>query len=156
MKPIKQSEGFALIEVLLAIVILAIGLLAGSRMQILGLNFTQGAMTQSYATMAASDILDRMRLNVDAIDTYNGFSTENGAPGEQNCEATGCDPIARANEDLRLWSNYFDPDVATLLPPDAIGSISVDGAISTVTIRWKDFISGEESDEQTISIGAAL
>jgi len=36
----KQQQGFSLIEVLLAVVVLAIGLLAGSRMQMLGTIFS--------------------------------------------------------------------------------------------------------------------
>ena len=72
----KRQQGFSLIEVLLAVVVLAIGLLAGSRMQMLGLNYTQGGMIRSHATLAANDILDRIRLNREhAIDNsaYDGF-----------------------------------------------------------------------------------
>jgi len=158
----KQVEGFAMIEVLLAIVILAIGLLAGSRMQILGLNYTQGAMTRSYASMAANDILDRMRLNPTAIDTYAPFSTDGTIPDDQNCETNGCTNVELANQDLRIWARYFRAgdanDASTLLPPGAIGTIAVDvDGVSTVTIEWNDFIQGKETDEkQTISIGAVL
>ena len=92
MKIKKQSDGFAMIEVLIAIVVLAIGLLAGSRMQILGLNYTQAATSRSFATMAATDILDRMRLNPDGLASYHGYDTDNGAPGDQNCSNTACTP----------------------------------------------------------------
>ena len=61
-------DGIAMIEVLLAVVVLAIGLLASSRMQLLGLSFSQGALTRSYATMAANDIIDRMRLNIPGVE----------------------------------------------------------------------------------------
>jgi len=150
-----------MIEVLLAIVILAIGLLAGSRMQILGLNYTQGAMTRSYATMAATDILDRMRLNPTAINTYAPFSTNGAIPDDQNCDANGCTDIQLANQDLRIWARYFRAgdanDSTTLLPPGAVGTIAVDAnGVSTVTVTWRDFIRGQESDELSISIGAVL
>ncbi len=56
-----------MIEVLLAVVILAIGLMAGSKMQMLGMNYTQGAQFRTNATMAANDIIDRMRVNPDAV-----------------------------------------------------------------------------------------
>ena len=148
-----------MIEVLLAIVVLAIGLLAGSRMQILGLNYTQGAMTTSYATMAASDILDRMRLNPDGMSTYDGFTTENNAPGAQNCEANGCDAVQRANEDLRIWSRYFRGadagNTSTLMPPGAVGKIDVVSGVTQVKISWSDLISGK-NDAQEITIGAEL
>ena len=149
-----------MIEVLLAIVILAIGLLAGSRMQILGLNYTQGASTRSYATMAANDILDRMRLNPGGEATYNGFITTGTVPADQGCAANQCTAVQRANQDLREWARYFRlgdaTGTSTLLPPGATGAINVAGVRTTVTITWKDFIAGSETANQTVSVGAAL
>ena len=159
MKIKKQSDGFAMIEVLIAIVVLAIGLLAGSRMQILGLNYTQAATSRSFATMAATDILDRIRLNPDGLTSYHGYDTGNGAPGDQNCGNNACDPVQRANQDLRMWARYFREgdatDASTLLPPGAVGTIALNGAATVITITWDDFIRGE-ARPQTISIGAAL
>lgn len=157
----KKSDGFAMIEVLLAIVILAIGLLAGSRMQILGLNYTQGATTRSYATMAANDILDRMRINPGGIDTYDGFDTTGAIPADQQCTVNICDATQRANQDLRTWARYFRKGDATtastLLPPDASGTIELDaaGLMTMVTISWTELIRGEEED-QSVAIGAVL
>lgn len=163
MKTRTKSEGFALIEVLLAIVILAIGLLAGSRMQILGLGFTQGATTRSYATMAANDILDRMRLNPEGLASYHGFSTAGNIPADQGCNfTTPCDATQRANQDLRDWASYFrkanGQGTHTQLPPGATGAIALDsgGAMTIVTVTWKDLINGSESDTQQVSVGIVL
>ena len=150
-----------MIEVLLAIVILAIGLLAGSRMQILGLNYTQSATTRSYATMAANDILDRMRMNREGAATYVGFDTATSAvPDNQNCAVNLCDATRRANQDLRIWARYFRAgdatDVATLLPPNASGSIAQDGNSFVVTVTWDDLIEGEAEAGQNVIISAVL
>ena len=156
----RQVEGFAMIEVLLAVVILAIGLLAGSRMQILGLNYTQGATSRSYATMAANDILDRMRLNPSATATYGGFNSNSTIPPDQGCATNGCNPVQLANHDLRIWARYFRAgdatQAATLLPPGAFGTITDQGnGVMNVTITWDDFIRGSAS-QQTVSIGAVI
>lgn len=151
-----------MIEVLLAIVILAIGLLAGSRMQILGLNYTQGATSRSYATMTANDILDRMRLNPDGRATYHDFTTAGAIPGDQGCDAANpCDATQRANQDLRIWASYF-PNADgtgphTLLPPGATGAIALDaaGVRTAVTVTWNDFIRGTQ-EQQQVTVGAAL
>jgi len=161
MKSNRQVEGFAMIEVLLAVVILAIGLLAGSRMQILGLNYTQAATTRTYATMAANDILDRMRLNPTAKATYNGFNSTGTIPPNQNCVTNGCNATQLAQEDLRIWARYFRAGDAstssTLLPPNAVGTITENSdGVMNVTITWKDFIDGSETGDQTISIGAVI
>ncbi len=150
-----------MIEVLIAIVILAFGLLAGSRMQILGLNYTQAATTRSYATMAANDILDRMRLNRTGQATYVGFDTASSTiPANQNCITGLCDAVQRANQDLRIWARYFRAgdatDVATLLPPNASGSIALDGQAVVVTVTWSDLIAGEAEEDRTVTISAVL
>ncbi len=161
MKTNRQVEGFAMIEVLLAVVILAIGLLAGSRMQILGLNYTQAANTRSYATMAANDIIDRMRINSDARATYDGFDSSDSVPADQNCATNGCNAAQLANQDLRIWARYFRAGDATgastLMPPGSAGTITFDATnnVMNVTITWTDFIRGE-TDPQSITIGAVI
>jgi len=150
-----------MIEVLLAVVILAIGLLAGSRMQILGLNYTQAATTRTYATMAANDIIDRMRLNPDARAAYIGFDSGTNVPADQNCAANGCTATQLANQDLRIWARYFRAGDAgnstTLLPPNARGTVTDGGNnVTNVTITWNDFIDGGETGQQTIILGAVL
>ena len=161
MKTNRQVEGFAMIEVLLAVVILAIGLLAGSRMQILGLNYTQAANTRSYATMAANDIIDRMRINSDARATYDGFNSATNVPPAQTCAANGCNAAELANQDLQVWARYFRAgdaiNASTLMPPGAVGIIQLNATtgVMNVTITWTDFIRGNTAP-QTITIGAVI
>lgn len=150
-----------MIEVLIAIVILAIGLLAGSRMQVLGLGYTQSASAHSYAVAAATDIIDRMRLNREGAATYVGFDTATSAiPDNQDCAVNLCNATQRANQDLRIWVRYFrDGDasnVATLLPPDATGSITQDGGAVVVTVTWDDLIAGEAQEDQSVVVSAIL
>ena len=158
----KKNEGFAMIEVLLAVVILAIGLLAGSRMQMLGLSFSQGALTRSYATMAANDIIDRMQLNAAGVaaGNYDTVST-NQLPGNPNCidTAIGCDAQELAQTDLFMWGRHFRqsdaPTASTLLPPDAVGSITEDGGRRLVRIAWQDVVEGE-TDDRFVEISVAI
>ena len=61
-----RQRGFSLIEVLIAILILAIGLLGMAHMQASGMRSTHGAYLRTQATFLAGDILDSMRANVTA------------------------------------------------------------------------------------------
>ncbi len=159
----KKQQGFSLIEVLLAVVVLAIGLLAGSRMQMLGLNYTQGGMIRSHATLAANDILDRIRLNREhAIDNsaYDGFDTSGTIPAATNCIATGCTPAQIAQTDLREWAGYFAKgDETSITTPlrNAVGTISRVGPTFTVVISWSEKITGNTADDpRSISVSARL
>ena len=140
-----------MIEVLLAVVVLAIGLLAGSRMQLLGLSYSQGALTRSYATMAANDIIDRMRLNTDGVKAgyYDNANTDS-LPGDPNCLNTGCDASQLADTDLYVWGRHFRKsdaeDAATLLPPGAVGTITQVAGVRRVRVEWNDLVQGNEEN----------
>lgn len=153
MKTKNNASGFALIEVLLAVVVLAIGLLAGSRMQILGLNFTQGALSRSHAAMAANDIIDRMRLNVPGVlnNDYDGVDTRT-LPNNPNCLNAGCTSAQLAQTDIFMWGSYFGlgdgTGTSVQLPPDSFGLITGPDAngVMTVRIEWNDLIQGTEEN----------
>lgn len=139
-----------MIEVLLAVVVLAIGLLAGSKMQMLGLNYTQGAQMRSNATLAANDIIDRMRVNPDGVDAmaYDTANTDN-LPADPGCIATGCTPQQLAAHDIRVWAGYFGKaDGASTSTPllGANGQIFLDAATGfhVITVSWTELVEGEE------------
>lgn len=151
-----------MIEVLIAVVVLAIGLLAGSKMQMLGLNYTQGAMMRSHATMAVNDIIDRMRVNPEgvALGSYDTFSSDS-PPGAQACGAAGCTAAQLAQHDLRIFASYFgkaEGDGLAIAISEATGSISaadVNG-IRTVAVTWSEMVEGDVDDTRNISVGVFL
>jgi len=152
----KRTDGFAMIEVLLAIVVLAIAMLAGSRMQILGMNYSQGAQTRSTASMAVNDIVDRMRTNPAGVTAlnYDGATTAN-LPANPNCAAIGCTPAQLAQLDLASWGDYFAP--GNILS-QAVGTISAADAnnVRTITVSWADQIAGQvEANGGNICAGGA-
>ncbi len=150
-----------MIEVLLAVVVLAIGLLAGSKMQLLGLNATQGAMMRSHASMAVNDIIDRMRVNPDGVKAgaYDGASTDS-PPGDPGCADLGCTPTELAQHDLRVWASYFGKaqgtDTAVAIHK-ATGSIEVSAAtqVRTVTVTWEELVEGE-IEVRSVAVGVRL
>lgn len=150
-----------MIEVLLAVVVLAVGLLAGSKMQLLGLNYTQGAQMRSTATLAANDIIDRMRLNPAGVaaGSYDNTSTEN-LPINPNCITNGCTPSDLADHDRLVWASYFGqgPGADTSTPLNgAVGEINLNTGTGfhMVTVTWNELIEGEEQERQ-ISMGVNL
>ncbi|MCX7101946.1 MAG: type IV pilus modification protein PilV, partial [Methylobacter sp.] len=60
----KQTAGFTLIEVLIAMLVLAVGLLGLAGLQATSLKSNQSAYNRSQATQLAYDLADRMRANV--------------------------------------------------------------------------------------------
>jgi len=125
-----KNTGFTLIEVLIAMLVLAVGLLGLAGLQATSLKNNQSAYNRSQATQLAYDLADRMRANVAGKTTYTtGTATATAA-----CLTTaGCTKEAMAENDLKEWNDAIS---ATL--PSGAGTITVTTGIYTITINWDD------------------
>ena len=66
-KPLKAQRGVALLEVLIAFLILSVGLVGFSALQVRALKATQSTLQRTKAVMLANYILDSMRANKAAV-----------------------------------------------------------------------------------------
>jgi type IV pilus assembly protein PilV len=132
-----KRNGFTLIEVLIALVLLAGGLLGLAALQAKGLSNNQSAYNRSQATQLSYDIADRMRANASAAAKYlTSFMVPSAANAAANaCSSTTntCSPAQLAEKDLDDWSD----DLASSLPYGT-GTITVASDVYTVTVRWDD------------------
>lgn len=136
----KEGEsGFGLIEVLVAALVLAVGLIGLAALQAKGLHSGYSASLYSQATLLAYDIADRMRTNLDGF--YSGHY-ETGQGQDNACVWNGttvetCSPQQMAQHDLWEWQG----SVARLLPaargtvcrdstPADGGDLNGDGAVA--------------------------
>lgn len=127
----KQS-GFTLLEVLVAVLVLAIGLLGLAGLMTASVRNNQSAYQRTQATWLAYDIVDRMRVDRAAALASN-YNTVLGSPA--TCAAT---PVlagaTMAANELTDWKNQ----VACALPAGD-GAIAVQANRSvTVTVQWND------------------
>jgi type IV pilus assembly protein PilV len=126
----KASQGFTLLEVLVALVVLSIGLLGLAGLQATSLRNNTSAYQRSIATMQAYDIADRMRANLPAV--KSGAYVINGIPaGAVTCNP--CTSTQIATIDAQEWNGAN----AALLAGGA-GTVAQGGNIFTVTISWSD------------------
>jgi len=138
----KYSKGVSLIEVLVAVIVLAFGLLGLAGLQSVSLRNNNSAMMRTQATYLAQDIVDRMRSNrleaVGNVDTNNeNYDIAIGS----TTPAGGANALTQA--DLTSWKT-------TLLASLPAGDGAIDCAslfdpgtgpgtgVCTVTIQWDD------------------
>ena len=158
---VEKQSGFSLIEVLIALVVISVGLLATARMQMEALRGSQGAYFSSQANFMIREMSDRMRANPQGVrdGNYDLLTTSSGAAASMSTcieTETVCTPSAIANADLATWSRYLHSTAATatgfapLLPSGdtvtATGSVIADGATGsyTISVTWSERINGEE------------
>jgi len=105
------QSGFTLIEVMVATVVLAIGILGLAGLQAASLSSNQSAFMRTQASALAYDLADRMRSNV--AGGSSGFYAAGVASYAAGCSTTaGCTPLQMAQNDLAEWNTA----ISTYLP----------------------------------------
>ncbi|WP_051301748.1 type IV pilus modification protein PilV [Sedimenticola selenatireducens] len=126
-----KQQGFTLLEVLIAVLVLSIGLIGLAGMQMLGVKNNNSATMRSQAVFLTQDIADRIRANVANAGTY--VVTGTPACGGLCDPALGCSGSALAAYDVCMWRTA----VASL--PAGVGCINAYAANSyRIRIMWDD------------------
>ncbi|GAB4223804.1 MAG: hypothetical protein Tsb005_19840 [Gammaproteobacteria bacterium] len=97
-------------------------------MQATALRFNHDSYLRSIAISQANAMADRMRGNQLGVDAghYNNLS---GTPSMPTCSV--CTPADIAQRDLHEWNT-----TNALLLPAGQGTVSVNGTVFTITVRW--------------------
>ena len=158
----ERQQGFSLIEVLVTMIIVAIGLMGLISLMLTGV---QANATSSMRTMAinqAYDIADRMRANLAGVQAgdYSGVvppgssstcpisAASNVSPPTQtalagcatnNCVSASCTAANLADRDKCVWHN-----ANAVLLPSGSGAICKDNANNwySIHVSWDDSKSG--------------
>ncbi len=143
----KQS-GFTLVEVLVAMLVLAIGLLGLAGLMSSSLRNNLSASHRTQATWLAYDIIDRMRANrTSAI--AGSYAPTLGTPVA--CTVAAPSGTVQA-QDIAAWKSQL----ACVLP-NGDGSIVVTNAArATVVVRWNDSRGSQGLALQTFTVETQL
>lgn len=112
-----NSKGFTLLEVLIAFIILAVGILAIVSLQASSKQNTHQAMQRSLAVSYAESIIERIRANPTAINDYVAVGTVGSgtfSDQPQTCTDTFCTSLQIAENDMRVLQDKLDGAAATL------------------------------------------
>lgn len=154
-KPLYHRQfGLSLIEVLISILVLSIGLLSLGGLQISSLKGSNNAHFRTMASLAATDLADRMRANPIGVD--NGFYdfeydvTDCDNPPAKLCEASVvCSPEELANYDIyrvncgvtdglnRTGGAQFDLPLAFMSTSCDVVPCAL-GLEHTILVRWNE------------------
>lgn len=122
-----SNRGFTLLEVLISMVVLAVGLLGVSGLQVTGLRSNHSSLMRTQATLYTSDMADRMRAN------STGFNAGDydipAAVAKADCgTTTGCTPQEMADNDMSVWSAEIGNTLPSGTGMVCIDSTPLDGA----------------------------
>lgn len=117
----RQQIGMTLIEVLVAVLILAVGLSGAAVLQLNALKYTDSSRMVSQASFIAYDMLDRIRANPGADYSW--------ARAERAVSST-----ATSVRDLDLHD--FETNILGFAGESAKGSVTISANEVTVSISW--------------------
>jgi type IV pilus assembly protein PilV len=138
MRDTRHDQGYSLLEVLISLIILAIGLLGLAGLQIQGLKANHSSFLHSQATVLAADIFDRMQsnrqlaLSADSSSNYNvGFGSVPSKTG-------------MAQLDLFEWKTVLG---GALPGGDGLVDVNTNAmsphfGTATIIIQWQDIGAG--------------
>jgi len=144
--------GFSLIEILIALVVFSVGLLAIAGMQTMSKQANFESLQRTAASQIAYGLLEDMRVNGDAIGVYlaAGDMGNNslGSEPAPNCSGTSiCSAAQKAAHDLWFWEQVLDGNLemngtagagGLVLPTLCITGPAGGGAgVYAVTIVWR-------------------
>ncbi|MDZ7684296.1 MAG: type IV pilus modification protein PilV [Gammaproteobacteria bacterium] len=151
------QTGFSLIEVLVAVLIMAVGILGIAGLQVVSMQMNRSALFRVEALQFGNDMLDRMRANPDA--DYDDIDFTDAPGFTTNCFNMNCGINDLADFDVAVWKcqiNSTDADgntysacedlgITTGGLPEGAGAISFDSDVHSVSVRWQTNPDGETS-----------
>ena len=160
MKPMRSSQGFSLIEVLITMFVVAVGLLGIAGLQTFSKKSNFDAVQRTTAAALAQDIIERMRANASAASSYVTDATAGvGATpaAGTDCGSSTCTPAQLQAYDLYKWSQaLFGASEVASDGTNAGGLSSPTGCITSsacglyaITIAWRGVTSLDGADTRT-------
>jgi len=131
-----RQQGFTLVEVLVTIIIMAIGLLGVAGLQLAGMRSNHSAYLRTQATIAVYDLADRMRAHPAE---FNGSSFSTAS--------------ASGNEVFEAWADELQRSGLHAPASGALGEVDCSAGDDNtcnsgncrITVRWDD-ARGEDTD----------
>lgn len=139
----QRQRGISLIESLVAIVVMALGILGILGVQMRTLSDTSTSVRRAQAIRLIEDLGERMKANPSALANLNTYvSNFAGAPTVTSC-ATGCDPAQLATYDLAVWKRTVGENLplgkaSIFVPPAENGLAAGQGRQLAVMIAWRE------------------
>ncbi len=139
-----DQRGVSLIEVMVTVLVLAVGLLGVASMQTFGVRLVRDAGLMTQASYMASNMADKMRSNLSAASQYDGVDGTDTRCLTPNPSASPPIPAcSAAQRDLIAWNEA----IRRVLPASQ-GSVESAGNIHRITVSWRESADSTQDDSE--------
>lgn len=138
-----QQSGMTLVEVMVALLVFAIGILGVAVLQLTALKYSDSASRRTQVNFIAQDLMERIRANPDAA---YALASLDQAPASGNLD------VAR---DQDLFD--FADQLRRMAGNDVQASVEITGPSVTITLDWDDSRAmGESAQTQTLTLTSLI
>ncbi|MBD8635130.1 type IV pilus modification protein PilV [Stenotrophomonas sp. CFBP 13725] len=143
----RQAGGFSLIEVMIAILILGFGLLGFALLQTMNVRYVQSANYRTQATNLSYELLDQIRINRVAADTFVGSYT---------ATTTNCNPPTGKDISKDSFMSDWKCRLGKALGDNATATVASNNGVVTVNVTWGDERWNETAADTTFTARTRL
>ena len=152
--PAQRQRGISLIESLIAIVVVALGILGIVGVQLRTLSDTQTSVRRAQAIHLIEDLSERLKVNPNALQNLGNYAMTWGTnpTGAPDCKTIACTTVQIVQYDLQVWktllNNTLAPQAATPAAATALADATIfipaDETVASnrrqlgVMIRWRE------------------
>jgi len=132
-----SQQGVGMVEVLVALIVLAIGVLGFTALQLRAMEATAEATERTVAMNLARDLAERIRINRGALTAYiNAINSkaqaqESGCLGSAVSYVPNCDPTKMANYDAKEIVDKATNNGQIIIMDKCLGS-----TLSCIYVAW--------------------
>ncbi len=151
----RHMRGLSLVEVMVALVVMAVGMLGIAGLYVTTLQAKTTSLSRMKAVNFAYDLADRIRANPTAGASY--VLASNGTTTTTNCSSANCTPAQIAAADLDQWHAAVT-SASSGLPGTVTRSVSRTAATATtpemytIQLNWSEMNSGTLSYSLPVQI----
>lgn len=139
----QYQSGLSLLEILITVLILAIGSLGVASLQLTGLKYSTGAYGRTTATLLANDMIDRIRANKQyaitdgtnyTVSVFTGSITKS-----TDCNAVICSTGQLAEYDISTWLDNVNRSLVS-----GRGKVRLvdngDETVAEISLQWRQSV----------------
>lgn len=129
---IKNKNGYTLFEVMIAVLIVSLGMIALGGIMINSLRYSKESANRFVATQQLYEMADRMRANHKAVVAGN-YDEAKGIPSASSCRTAGCSISNMAKFDINEWNTKN-----SRVLPKGEGTVTKNGDSFLITVSWQE------------------